>query len=166
MGSVKREVPPPPGPIAALFEHLDDLHSQAGRPAMREIARRAGRGNISPSTVHNIFSSSRVPRWDFIERIVTALGGASVQEEFSALWQAAWRAQNQVETPGDGPSSTRPGQGRGGGQHSGFVPGPVQRALPGGSRDWTEATPRQSQRTWWNEIPSRNTNFTGRGPDL
>ena len=56
---------------------------------MREIAIRAGRGKISSSTVHNIFRSSRVPRWAFLEQIVNALGGANDRDRFLVLWQAA-----------------------------------------------------------------------------
>jgi hypothetical protein len=65
VAAIKRE-PTPPGPIADLFDRLDDLHSKAGRPSMREIAIRAGRGNISSSTVHNLFRRSQVPRWSFL----------------------------------------------------------------------------------------------------
>jgi hypothetical protein len=84
------------GPIADLFDRLDDLHSKAGRPSMREIAIRAGRGNISSSTVHNVFRRSRVPRWVFIEQVIEALDGAQEREVFLALWQAAWVAENDV----------------------------------------------------------------------
>ena len=94
MGSIKRE-PVPPGPIADLFDRLDSLHSQAGRLSMREIAIRAGRGKISSSTVHNIFRSSRVPRWAFLEQVVNALDGADDRDQFLVLWQAAWRAENE-----------------------------------------------------------------------
>jgi len=65
---------------------------------MREIARRAGRGSISASTVHNIFRSSRVPGWDYLVKVIIALGGDHDQQEFLILWQAAWRAENDVET--------------------------------------------------------------------
>lgn len=75
---------------------------------MREISRRAGRGKISPSTVHNLFRSSRVPRWEFLEQVVLALGGAGDREEFLDLWQAAWRAENEVETLRAGPANATP----------------------------------------------------------
>jgi hypothetical protein len=84
------------GPIADVFDRLDDLHSKAGRPSMREIAIRAGRGNISSSTVHNVLRWSRVPRWVFIEQVIEALDGAQEREVFLALWQAAWVAENDV----------------------------------------------------------------------
>ena len=138
------------------------LHSQAGRPSMREISRLAGRGKISPSTVHNLFRSSRVPRWEFLEQVVRALGGAGDREEFLDLWQAAWRAENEVETPRAGPANAVPTQGRGGSQHSGLAPRPIQN----GNKDWADATPRQSQRIWSNEIPPRNVHFTGRVSEL
>ena len=99
VGAVKRE-PTSPGPITDLFARLDDLHSRAGRPSMREIAIRAGRGNISSSTVHNIFRSPRVPKWGFLEQVVRALGGGPDRDEFLLLWQAAWRAENGAQDGG------------------------------------------------------------------
>jgi hypothetical protein len=103
VGAVKRE-PTPPGPITDLFALLDDLHARAGGPSMREIARRAGRGSISSSTVHNVFRGSRVPRWQYIELIVRALdGGDGERREFLKLWQAAWRAENDDERPRSSP---------------------------------------------------------------
>jgi tetratricopeptide (TPR) repeat protein len=159
MPAIRRE-PTPPGPITDLFAHLDDLHSQAGRPSMREIARRAGRGNISSSTVHNLFRSSRVPRWDFLEQVVVALGGDRDRQDFLVLWQAADRAENDIGTARDSPTSAMPAHARHGSQNS--VPGqpPIQGALRG------DAAPRPSQRIWSNEIPHRNADFTGRVPEL
>jgi hypothetical protein len=89
----------PPGPITELYERLDELHLKAGMPSMREIATRAGRGRISSSTVHNVFTfrNSRVPRWPFLEDIVKALTGDTVV--FLALWQAAWQAENNITAP-------------------------------------------------------------------
>ena len=63
---------------------------------MREIAIKAGRGEISSSTVHNIFSSPKVPRWAFLEQVVKALDGAQDQQDFHALWEAAWRVENHL----------------------------------------------------------------------
>ena len=92
MGAIKRE-PTPPGPISDLFARLDELHSRAGRPSMRRIAIKAGRGTISSSSVHNIFRRARVPRWEFLTHVIGALDGTEQdREEISALWQAAWRA--------------------------------------------------------------------------
>ena len=67
---------------------------------MREIAIRAGRGKISSSTVHNMFRRPHVPRRAFLEQVVKALGGgAQEQEAFFALWEAAWRAENNLVAP-------------------------------------------------------------------
>jgi hypothetical protein len=131
---------------------------------MREIAIRAGRGNISSSTVHNVFRSSRVPRWAFLEQVVKALGGDQYREEFLALWQEAWRAENEVEPHKGMPDAAR--QGRAGIQPAGLSSWQPQERSPAGTRGWTEPMPRQSQRIWSNEIPSRNINFTGRAAEL
>jgi tetratricopeptide (TPR) repeat protein len=130
----------PPGPIAHLFARLDDLHSRAGRPSMREIATRAGRGNISSSTVHNVFRFTRVPRWPFLEQIIKALDGMQERDEFLTLWQAAWRAERDTEPPAQ---DEIPRQGRT------VSPPPARTSQP-------------SRRIWSSEIPPRNPNFTGR----
>jgi tetratricopeptide (TPR) repeat protein len=152
--SINRE-PVPPGPIADLFDRLDDLHSQAGRPSMREISIRAGRGKISSSTVHNIFRSSRVPRWAFLEQVVKALGGDDDRERFLTLWQAAWRAENEQanavparaggaalsKTENNGTSAT-------------------------GAAGRANQAPKLAQRIWSTEFPTRNRHFTGREAEL
>ncbi len=110
---------------------------------MREIAIRAGRGNISSSTVHNVFRRSQVPRWAFLEQIVRALGGdVSARDAFLALWEAAWRAENDVVAP------------------------PRRPAVPPLPQGWLEADPRPAHRIWSTEIPSRNAGFTGRTAEL
>ena len=166
MAAIKREPTPPPGPIADLFDRLDDLHSKAGRPSMREIAIRAGRGNISSSTVHNLFRRSQVPRWAFLEQVVKALGGAQEREAFLALWEAAWRAENNVAAPRKAPTDLALPQSRAS-DHAELPQRPPQGSPLGEShRAGQEATPRPSHRIWSNEIPSRNPNFTGRAAEL
>jgi tetratricopeptide (TPR) repeat protein len=150
VGAIKRE-PTPPGPISDLFDRLDDLHSRAGRLSMREIAIRAGHGNISSSTVHNVFRRSRVPRWAFLEQVVKALGGTQEREAFHSLWQAAWRDENQVTAPQRDLADVVP---------------PQSAVLPGRTKGWTEVMPRASRRIWSDEIPSRKLNFTGRAAEL
>jgi tetratricopeptide (TPR) repeat protein len=128
----------PPGPITELFDHLDQLRLAAGLPSMREISIKAGRGRISSSTVHNIFRSSRVPGWNYLEHIVKALHGDT--DTFLALWQAASQAESNGGTPHvSAPDVTPPGQGK-------------PESVTSGAQ----------QRIWSNEIPSRNPNFTGR----
>jgi tetratricopeptide (TPR) repeat protein len=162
VAAIKRE-PTPPGPIADLFDRLDDLHSKAGRPSMREIAIRAGRGNISSSTVHNLFRRPQVPRWAFLEQVVKALGGPQDREIFLALWEAAWRAENNVAAPRKTPPDLALPQGHALNDRLEFPP-----HLPHGTslKGRTEPVPRPSHRIWSNEIPSRNPNFTGRAAEL
>jgi tetratricopeptide (TPR) repeat protein len=165
VAAIKREPTPPPGPIADLFDRLDDLHSKAGRPSMREIAIRAGRGNISSSTVHNLFRRPQVPRWSFLEQVVKALGGAQQREAFLALWEAAWRAENDVTAPQKPLADVPLPQLRSGG----FPELPArqnQGPLLSGMDGWTGAVPRPQHRIWSNEIPSRKPNFTGRAVEL
>jgi tetratricopeptide (TPR) repeat protein len=165
VAAIKREPTPPPGAIADLFNRLDDLHSKAGRPSMREIAIRAGRGNISSSTVHNVFRRSQVPRWTFLEQIIKALGGVQERQAFLSLWEAAWRAENNVAAPQAAPADLVLPPGRAVSQ----PPEPPSRPLaaaPGPARGWIEATPRPAHRIWSNEIPSRHPRFTGRAAEL
>jgi tetratricopeptide (TPR) repeat protein len=125
---------------------------------MREIARRAGRGNVSSSTVHNVFSGSRVPTWDYLEKIVNALGAATRRDEFHALWDAAWLEQHSVGNLQNGPEPMPSLERRSERQR-----GSVWRARPHGG---TGVPPRPLQRIWSNEIPPRNPNFTGRADEL
>jgi len=159
VAAIRRE-PTPPGPITDLFARLDALHSQAGRLSVREIARRAGRGEISHSTVYNLFRTSRVPRWEFLEQVVLVLKGD--REEFLDLWQAAWRAENVVTAPRADPSEARPAQARGASRHLGSA----SVAGIGGNKNWAATAPPQSQRIWSSEIPPRNFHFTGRASEL
>jgi tetratricopeptide (TPR) repeat protein len=165
VAAIKREPVPPPGPIADLFERLDDLHSKAGRPSMREIAIRAGRGNISSSTVHNLFRRPQVPRWAFLEQVVKALGGAQHREAFLALWEGAWRAENDVTAPQKGPvESALP---RGYAQdHQVLPPRPFLGMPQDEVNGAAVSAPRPQHRIWSNEIPSPNANFTGREAEL
>ena len=166
MAAIKREPTPPPGPIADLFDRLDDLHSKAGRPSMREIAIRAGRGNISSSTVHNLFRRSQVPRWAFLEQVVKALGGAQEREVFLALWEAAWRAENHVAAPRKTSIDLALPQGHAVNDQP-ELPSRLPRGTSlAGGQGWTELVARPSHRIWSNEIPSRNHNFTGRAAEL
>jgi len=116
---------------------------------------RAGRGNISSSSVHNVFRRSHVPRWAFLEQVVNVLGGMEDREIFLALWEAAWRAENRVENEAAAPQR---------GVADVVLPrnGAPQRGVRGG----LEAMPRPSHRIWSNEIPSRKINFTGRATQL
>ncbi len=140
MTAIKRD-PPPPGPVAELFDRLDQLHLKAGRPSMRDIAHKAGRGRISSSTVHNVFRRSTVPRWIFVEEIVKALDGDPAA--LKALWEAAWQAENRIQVPVEGlPVASAAGA------------GPV------------ESGSGPAQRIRSNEIPARNLNFTGRVAEL
>jgi tetratricopeptide (TPR) repeat protein len=164
VAAIKREATPP-GPIADLFDRLDDLHSKAGRPSMREIAIRAGRGNISSSTVHNLFRRPQVPRWAFLEQVVKALGGTQDREVFLGLWEAAWRAENNVAGPQKALTALSLPQVRAR-DHQEFPQRPSQGTPIGGGEAWSAPMPRPSQRIWSNEIPSRNPNFTGRAAEL
>ena len=166
MAAIKREPTPPPGPIADLFDRLDDLHSKAGRPSMREIAIRAGHGNISSSTVHNMFRRPQVPRWAFLEQVVKALGGAQDRDVFHALWEGAWRAENNVAAPRRTSPDLAFHQGQAMDDHLELPPRLPQGTSLGGTQGWTEAMPRPPHRIWSNEIPSRKPNFTGRAAEL
>lgn len=165
MAAIKREPIPAPGPIADLFDRLDDLHSKAGRPSMREIAIRAGHGNISSSTVHNMFRRPQVPRWAFLELVVKALDGTQEREAFLALWEAAWRAENKVAAPRQPTTDLALPRGLA----LDFMDLP-QRLPPGAPaarpKDWMESMPRTPHRIWSNEIPSPKPNFTGRAAEL
>jgi tetratricopeptide (TPR) repeat protein len=166
VAAIKREPAPPPGPIADLFDRLDDLHSRAGRPSMREIAIRAGRGNISSSTVHNMFRRSQVPRWSFLEQVVKALGGQRDREVFLTLWEAAWRAENNLTAPRRNPANPELADGPDSNAPLNLRPRPAKGTSLGSAQGWTESVARPSHRIWSSEIPPPKPNFTGRSAEL
>ena len=86
MGAIKRN-PTPFGPVSDLFDRLDDLHLAAGRPSMREIATRIGRG-ASVRRLSTTCSAGRgYPGGASSKLVVEDLGGNVAV--FRGLWQAA-----------------------------------------------------------------------------
>jgi len=160
VGAIKRE-PTPSGPITDLFDRLHAIHLAAGQPSIREIATGIGRGVISPSTIHNMFRGPRVPKWGFLELVVEELRGDPA--EFRTLWQAARVAEDAEAgvVQGEG-VAVPPGNGvvAPAAEKSAPVvaPPPVPPAEPGVSGP--------SRRLWSNEIPQRNSHFTGRVTEL
>lgn len=73
-----------PGPHRDLVEALHRLHREAGEPSLRAIGRKAG---CSHTTVFHVLSHPRLPAWELLEVIVTALAGTPA--EFRVLWLAA-----------------------------------------------------------------------------
>lgn len=144
MGAIKRD-PTPPGPVTDFFDFLHQLHMEASLPSVREIETKIrvlrGHGQISRSTIHNIFRGPHVPRWHFLELVVEALQGDVAQVR--TLWQAAQRYENATGVVSAEPSVTAP---------------PIA--------DPVESVAMPSLRIWSNEIPPRNPNFSGRGADL
>jgi tetratricopeptide (TPR) repeat protein len=160
VGAIKRE-PTPPGPITDLFDRLHEIHLEAGQPSIREIATRVGPGVVSSSTIHNMFRGPRVPKWGFLELVVEELRGDTA--EFSALWQAARRAE-EAAGKGNNPAGTSlPG-------NSKPAVALLDREVPARSTapaDRVEpSAPGPTQRIWSTEIPRRNPHFAGRVAEL
>src|SRR5690348_13741812 len=160
MGAIKRE-PAPEGPVTDLFDRLHAIHLAAGQPSIREIATGIGRGVISPSTIHNVFRGPRVPKWGFLELIVEELSGDPA--EFRTLWQAARIAENEeagIEQDGEAAGEAVGGQ----------VAQSFEKNTPAAvhtSASMVEpASFTPSRRLWSNEIPQRNSHFTGRVAEL
>jgi Tetratricopeptide repeat/NB-ARC domain len=163
VGAIKRE-PTPAGPITDLFDQLHALHLTAGQPSVREIATGIGRGVISPSTIHNMFRGPRVPKWGFLELVVEELRGDP--EEFKILWQKARVAEDAEAGAEKGESATvPPGNGRvePAAEKSASV---VALSQPAPATSAESAVPVPSRRLWSNEIPQRNSHFTGRVAEL
>jgi hypothetical protein len=81
-----------------LYARLQTLYLQAGRPASREIARRAGHA-VSHATVAKILrwrpsapaaapTARKLPRWELFEAVIEALGGEKAS--FQMLWARAY----------------------------------------------------------------------------
>jgi hypothetical protein len=116
--------------------------------------------------VHNVFRRAQVPRWSFLENVIKALGGAEERAAFLSLWEAAWRAENNVAAPRKAVADPVLPQVSAPGQFPEPPPRPLVRAPHAGGKGRIEAEARPTQRIWSNEIPSRNLNFTGRTAEL
>ncbi len=160
MGAIKRE-PTPAGPITELFDRLHSIHLAAGQPSIREIAAGVGRGVISPSTIHNMFRGTRVPKWGFLELVVEELRGDTA--EFRLLWQAARVAENAEAGVDQGEIvATSPGNGE-------SAPTAEKSVSVTTRPSVSTAEPTvsvSSRRLWSNENPPRNPHFTGRDAAL
>jgi tetratricopeptide (TPR) repeat protein len=131
---------------------------------VREIATGIGRGVISPSTIHNMFRGPRVPKWGFLELVVEELRGDPA--EFKILWQKARVAEDAEAGAEKGGSVTvLPGNGRvePAAEKSASV---VTLSQPAPATSAESAVPVPSRRLWSNEIPQRNSHFTGRVAEL
>jgi tetratricopeptide (TPR) repeat protein len=134
--------PTPSGAITALFDRLNELHFRAGEPPVRTISRKLGQGVVSPSTVHNILSGPRVPRWGTLELVVEVLGGDL--EEFRRLWQAARKAERRTDE-----LSTE-----------------ALRTPPSARSPVTASPPESTPAIWCQDIPFANPFFTGRTREI
>ena len=83
----------PPGPQRDLVAALHDLHHRAGWPSLRTLARAAG---CSHTTVSNIFTSPRLPRWGVLELLVEAMDGDTA--DFHQLWLACGQPATPTHT--------------------------------------------------------------------
>lgn len=70
-----------------LAQHLDSLRINAGKPTIRELARKTGCGK---TTVGDALTGRIVPTWDIIRALVNALEGNEADvAEAKVLWSAA-----------------------------------------------------------------------------
>ncbi|MQY15117.1 hypothetical protein SRB5_52950 [Streptomyces sp. RB5] len=56
-----------------LNDALHRLHLLAGRPSLAVMARELRDADISKSTIHNAFSSSRFPKWEVVDALIEIL---------------------------------------------------------------------------------------------
>lgn len=90
-----------PVALRELLMALREIHLNAGRPSMREIAHDTDKTGhpISHDTVHRVLTRNGLPRWDNLQVIVVALGGDV--ETFQKLWISARRAMDAPEQDSD-----------------------------------------------------------------
>ena len=161
MGAIKRE-PTPAGPVTELFDRLHAIHLAAGQPSIREIATGIGRRGHQP-----LHHSQHVPRSADPEVGLPRAGRRGTARRYGGV-------QGLVAS---GSHRRRGGGGGGGGRSSGGAASngesallteksvlvTTQPSLPSGA---TGCAPTPSRRLWSNEIPQRNTHFTGRVTEL
>jgi hypothetical protein len=81
-----------------LFHQLGRLYRKAGDPSLRDIARsEACKGKITHTTVSAVLRGPKLPKWDKLVLVVTALGGDIAF--FKDLWVAARDAEDVEDVP-------------------------------------------------------------------
>ena len=114
-----------------------------------------------------MFRRPQVPRWAFLEQVVKALGGAHDRDAFLVLWEAAWRAENNVvAVPRKTDTDLALPRDRAPNDQLKLSPRPPQGTSLGWTQSWVEAPSGPPRRIWSNEIPSPKPNFTGRAAEL
>jgi replicative DNA helicase len=95
-----------PGPLSDLMDALHELHLAAGHPSTRDLQRDiGGRGSTSHAAIHKVFTSSRLPTWGRLERLVEVMARRARRDEkpeverFRALWAQAARHGSTTTEP-------------------------------------------------------------------
>ncbi|MDX3855238.1 PP2C family protein-serine/threonine phosphatase [Streptomyces sp. AK02-01A] len=81
------------GAHAELNAALHRLHLHAGLPSLADIAAQLRHSGISRSTVHDAFSSQRMPKWKVVDALVEILASQTPggrPEEDQAVLHAVW----------------------------------------------------------------------------
>ncbi|MDX2819232.1 PP2C family protein-serine/threonine phosphatase [Streptomyces sp. PA03-5A] len=89
------------GAHGELKAALHRLHLHAGRPSLADIARQLSGAGISRSTVHDAFSSPRLPKWRVIDALVEILSaqtpGGRPEEDQAVLHEVWLRAAQESD---------------------------------------------------------------------
>ncbi|MFG3268929.1 effector-associated domain 2-containing protein [Streptomyces bobili] len=91
----------PQGRLKEFNDALHDLRLRAGQPSLRTIWKAMGKGS-SHSRIHDVFSSERLPAWDFVVIVVetlcdqvSELSATAELPRLHALWVSACRNDDQ-----------------------------------------------------------------------
>ncbi|WFE60089.1 NACHT domain-containing protein [Micromonospora sp. WMMD712] len=84
-----------PGPAQTLASALRELHSQAGAPSARALAKQIG--TVSHTTVSEALAGRRTPSWPIVASLVQRLAGD--EDRFRVLWSAATAESPPPTTP-------------------------------------------------------------------
>lgn len=79
-------------PRQEFAKALRQLRTQAGSPGVRGIAERS-RTDVSRQTIADALRGTHIPRWHYVEAIVTALAGNP--DQIRPLWEAAQRTRSR-----------------------------------------------------------------------
>lgn len=125
------------GPVAEFAAWMRELHREAAKPSYTTIVRRSRTrypdATVRESTISDILSGKRLPRWETAEPIAWALGG----EPAVAACLERWKRADAARSTTPAPPTERNDQ----------LPSPPPQAADG-SHDHARQVPASPRRTW------------------
>jgi len=94
----------PPGALRELIDALHSLHLAAGYPSTRTLHDDLETAGVSHTTIHNVFTTGRLPRWGVVDVLTEAMAKRAGRDESAEvgrirdLWARAADVKENVSS--------------------------------------------------------------------